>query len=360
MKTILVRAPNWIGDQILAYPFFHFLRKAYPDARIVSACVPWVRPVQFRHLVDEVVTLPVPAVPGFVAKFEASEAGAKELRKLGRWDLGISLPNSLSSAWILLRAGAKARRGYAVDGRGLLLNERLSWDPEARVHRAQAYANLLPEGARPRRDVLEFWGVPPENDLDPGIPGELSGFDLERAWPDDKRERVDPPPEPYWVLAPGSTASSRRWPAENFAALARRVVAETGLPGLVIGGAAEAPIAAELCEDRSLKLRDWTAMGQIPCYGRVFANARFCVTNDSGLAHVAALCGSRVQVVWGAGDPNHTAPIGPGKVQVLFNPVDCWPCERNTCQRVDPGEPKLECIAGIQPESVWKELRRVL
>ena len=28
IKKLLVRAPNWIGDQVLAFPFFHYLRKA--------------------------------------------------------------------------------------------------------------------------------------------------------------------------------------------------------------------------------------------------------------------------------------------------------------------------------------------
>ena len=55
--TILVRAPNWIGDQVLAFPFFHHLRKAYPKAHIAAVCVPWVENVQFKTLVDEVIVL---------------------------------------------------------------------------------------------------------------------------------------------------------------------------------------------------------------------------------------------------------------------------------------------------------------
>lgn len=50
-QKILVRAPNWIGDQILAYPFFHHLRAGYPGAQITAVCQPWVASVQFRHLV---------------------------------------------------------------------------------------------------------------------------------------------------------------------------------------------------------------------------------------------------------------------------------------------------------------------
>ena len=59
-QKILVRAPNWIGDQILAYPCFHYLRAGYPTAQITVVCQPWVASVQFRHLVDEVYVLPQP------------------------------------------------------------------------------------------------------------------------------------------------------------------------------------------------------------------------------------------------------------------------------------------------------------
>src|SRR3954469_18915033 len=96
--SILVRAPNWIGDQILSYPFFHFLRRGYPRARITVACVPWVEAVQFRNLVDEVIVLPRPSGEGAWAGFQALEQGSKLARAQGPFDLGIALPNSFSAA----------------------------------------------------------------------------------------------------------------------------------------------------------------------------------------------------------------------------------------------------------------------
>src|SRR5579862_1664808 len=102
---ILVRSPNWIGDQILAYPFFHYLRAAYPKARIGVACVPWVEAIQYRHLVDEVILLPVAEEAGRMAKISTLENGARMIRERGLWDTGIILPNSFSSAWMFFRAG---------------------------------------------------------------------------------------------------------------------------------------------------------------------------------------------------------------------------------------------------------------
>ncbi len=354
MKSILVRAPNWIGDQVLAFPFFHYLRKAYPKARIGVVCQAWVKDLQFRNCVDEVFVLPKVYRDTFSEKLKAIEEGARAVRERGPWDLGISLPNSLSAAWVLFRAGAKLRRGYRVEGRGLLLNDGLAWDGDPERHRAQAYVDLLPLEARPERSVKEFWDTPAENELDDPIPGELSVFDPQAAW--SKFEPLQPPSGPYWVLAPGATADSRRWPVEYVRVLARRIADETGWTGVIVGGPSEAPIAEQLCSDPLLKLKDMTARGPVPALWKIFREARFTVTNESGLAHVASLCGSFVQIVCGAADPRRTRPLGPGVVRVAINPVECWPCERNTCSLM--GEEKNRCLHGIRPDTVWEEIKR--
>ncbi|MBU6376430.1 MAG: hypothetical protein KGQ59_10575, partial [Bdellovibrionales bacterium] len=82
MMRILVRAPNWIGDQLMAYPFFHYLRRTKPRAKITVACVPWVADLQFRHLVDDVIVInPPPAHRrSFVSKLKAVDQAARSVR----------------------------------------------------------------------------------------------------------------------------------------------------------------------------------------------------------------------------------------------------------------------------------------
>jgi heptosyltransferase-2 len=357
-KTILVRAPNWIGDQVLAFPFFYHLRRAYPAAKIVSVCVPWVVDIQFQTLIDEVIPLEKSRPgSGLLEKFRHLDAEAKRVGSLRGWDLGISLPNSFSAAWLLYRAGVKRRRGYISEGRGWLLNEKQRAPGEAFGihHRAQAYLDLLPEEVRPKREIREFWGVLPENELDDPIPGELEKFDADRYWP---ASRIEKPSGRYWVLAPGATADSRRWPLDYFIALARKISEATNLTGVIVGGPKEAPLAERLAQFEELRLVDRTARGPIPRLTELLGGAEFTVTNESGLAHVASLCGSFTQIVCGAADPRRTKPIGPGMVQVSLNSVDCWPCERNVC--LQPAENQIQCLKGIKPETVWEEIRRGL
>ena len=355
-ERILVRAPNWVGDQVLAFPFFHYLRKAYPRARIASVCVPWVADLQFSDLVDEVHVLHPPAKASLLARFAAVTRDGRALGGKGRWDLAISLPNSFSAAWLLYLSGATARRGYRAEGRSWLFTDAEPWNPDPGIHRSQAFVNLIPAPLRPSRPTREFWGIRPANGLDPDRPGELDRFEPARSWPG--ADPVEPPHGPYWVLAPGSKAESRRWPLENYARLARRVADSTGWKGVIVGSAAETGLAADLCEDRSLGLRDFTARGPVTALWRVFGGARFTVSNESGLAHVASLCGSPVHIVCGAADPMRTRPLGPGPVEVSVNAVECWPCERNTCYQ--PADKKIQCLRGITPEAVWDSVARSL
>jgi heptosyltransferase-2 len=315
-------------------------------------CVSWVESLQFRNLVDEVIPLSKPDEPGVWARIQNLEEGARKIKERGPWDLSLILPNSFSAAWMFFRAGVQKRRGYATDSRGLLLHEKVHWPTQSIEHRAQAYVDLLPETARPKKPVSEFWGIPADNELDEDIPGEIARFDAEKAWPG--FEALEPPSVDYWVLAPGSQAESRRWPVEKFAELAREIARDKGWIGVIVGGLAESRLAEGLCEDSDLKLIDMTAQGPVASLSKIFARAKFSVCNDSGLAHVAALCGSPVQIVWGAGDPKRTRPMGPKKVQMIFQPTECWPCERNTC-RLPPGR-QFECLR-IQPEAVWKEIQ---
>jgi heptosyltransferase-2 len=357
-RTILVRAPNWIGDQVLAFPFFYHLRRAYPQAHIATVCVPWVSDLQFKTLVDEVIMLerPRPGAGGW-EKFKQLDRQARSIGERREWDLGISLPNSFSSAWLLYRAKAKQRRGYRFEGRGLLLNDGILLPDESFGihHRAQAYQDLLPESVRVARDVKEFWGVLPENELDEKIPGEQDSFDADRYWPS---PRVPPPKELYWVLAPGATADSRRWPVDYFINLAKQIAAATNLRGVIVGGPKEAPLAERLCQFEELRLVDYTARGPVAGLVDVFRGAEFTVTNESGLAHVASFCGSFTQIICGAADPRRTKPIGPGLVQVSLNSVECWPCEKNTC--FQPLDKQVQCLKGIKSETVWEEIRRGL
>lgn len=355
--SILVRSSNWIGDQVLSFPFFYYLRKQFPHAHIASVCVPWTKDIQYQTLVDQIIVLEKNVYPGLWSRFKNLDEQAQKIKKMRPWDLAISLPNSFSAAWLLYRSGAKQRRGYRDEGRSLLLNDGIDLPNETFgvLHRAQSYLDLLPKHSVPIRTAQKFWGEIPENDLDEPIAGEIPFFNEKKFWP---IQQVEPPPFPYWIIAPGATADSRRWPVDYFIALAKMINQKTGLKGLVVGGPKEAPLAQRLCEIEELHLVDYTARGPVSSLCQLFRNAKFTVCNESGLSHVASLSGSFTQIICGAADPKRTKAIGPGVVQVSLNAVECWPCEKNVCYQ--PIDQKIQCLKGIKPETVWEEIQRGL
>ena len=355
-KSILVRSPNWIGDQVLAFPFFYYLRKKFPDAHIASVCVSWTESIQYKTLIDEVIILEKNIDQSFLKKFKHLDSQALKIKAKRNWDLAISLPNSFSAAWLLYRTGANLRRGYDSEGRGLLLNDKIIVpDEQFQVqHRADSYLSLLPDQLK-TKSAQKFWGEIPENDLDEPIPGELPFFNESVFWPENQ---LTYDRSPYWILAPGATADSRRWPMEYFIALSKMIYQKTKLKGLVVGGPKEAPLAERLCADDDLGLVDFTARGPVSSLVQLFRNSKFTVCNESGLAHVASLSGTFTQIVCGAADPRRTKPIGPGQVQVSLNAVECWPCEKNICSQ--PLDKKIQCLKGIKPEIVWEEIQRGL
>lgn len=332
MKRILVRAPNWIGDQVMAYPFFAQLKKNYPNAWIGVVCTEWVKDIQFRGYVDEVFILPKFKKKSLINSFKSIRRIADELKQKGPWDVGYLLPNSFGSALLFYLAKVKEIHGYQTDMRGYFLHKKVEWNPDPSIHRSDTYLNLL------KSDGVS---VEPAKDY-------IKKFDALKHWP--SVTPLDAPKDRYVVIAPGATADSRRWSAAKFSVLIRNIHEKWGYQSVIVGGPAEEDIAKQFIKEE-LPVINYVGKGSVSALWRVFQNSQFIVCNESGLAHVASLCGARVQIVCGAADPKRTKPIGPGAVQVLTNSrVSCWPCEKNVCQFQDGR--KNQCHEGIEASEV--------
>lgn len=336
MNRILVRAPNWIGDQIMAYAFFVELRKIYPHAWIAVVCTEWVKDIQFRGLIDEIFVLPK-IKKTLPHSFKTIRRIGKEISVKGLWDLGILLPNSFGSALLFHFAGVKAVRGYQTDLRGIFLHQKIRWNPDPSIHRSDAYLNLLRVEKPELSDARNYFAK----------------FDPLKQWPETIPLEV--PSDRYVIIAPGATADSRRWSALNFSRLIQEIHDRWGYRSVIVGGPSEKKIAEEMLR-LQLPILDYTAKGPVSALWKLFKNSYFVVTNESGLAHVASLCGARVQIVCGAADPKRTKPVGPGLVNVTVNAaVPCWPCEKNLCQFTD--QRKNQCHEGITAVRVIQDIQ---
>lgn len=126
---------------------------------------------------------------------------------------------------------------------------------------------------------------------------------------------------PLLVLAPGSGALEKNWPAHSFLQVADWWRQEKHGRVLTLLG----PVEAE----RRFQ-NDWanTSVIRSPTLAQAAALLAHCqlfLGNDSGMTHLAAAAGAPTVAVFGPSDPTQWAPRGKA-VYVLSRRVECSPC----------------------------------
>jgi len=222
--NILVRCPNWLGDVVMATPGLRALRARYPHARIVghlpAALIPLL---EGSHFCDEL--WPVASRGGGISGWRSDRARIAD----ARFDLGLVIPESISSA-LLMRMGRVGRIvGFARDSvrRRLLHAEVLApapWGRRRWVSKERFVLTLMAAvGAEIEEPRLSLAVTPGEEVRLARILAE-AGVDLSDFGRD-----------PPVVIAPGASfGDAKCWPVDSYAALADRFDAR-GLPVVLIG-----------------------------------------------------------------------------------------------------------------------------
>src|SRR5690606_6367483 len=119
------------------------------------------------------------------------------------------------------------------------------------------------------------------------------------------------------VLAPGGAEAGKRWPAERFAAVARRL-ASGPLAGAAIVALGAAARDAEITEAIVMSLdadgvpaRDLGQGVDLLAAAALMERATLCIGNDNALTHVAAAAGAPTLTLFGSTDERVRAPRGP-------------------------------------------------
>jgi len=339
---IIVRGTNWIGDAVMTIPALRRLRASFPAASISLHTRNWAEGI-FRDadFIDEII--------GFDkgASKVASILEQARILKPQQFDLAVLFPNSFESALVAKLAGIPKRLGYATQKRSFLLTDKVGipdWKNER--HESNYYLNLVGQV----EEILlgSELEVTPDSSSLPVAESRRSAANeiLAEAGVDLSRPTI--------ALGAGSTNSlAKRWPAEYFARLCDLLSGDLNANVLLLGSKEERSVANEVIEQSRSNISDLSGKTDLAEATAILNVVDLFISNDMGLAHIAAAVGTPTLVIFGPTNHITTRPLGEN-VEVIREPVECSPCMLRECP-IDH-----RCMTRISPERVFESAVKML
>lgn len=278
-ERILVIRLGALGDLILCCQAFHEIRQAHKDAEIVLLTMPSYAPFARtmpwfdRVIVDE-------RAPAW--KLGLWRRLVKEIKKFNPTRV-YDLQGKFRQTVLFNLLGGPM--GPEWSGAAPLCSHPRLWPPEEGMHFTDFVAAQL------RRADVPAQG-----------PADMS-------WLDTKMDN-DQPRFALFIAGCAPGREYKRWPAENYAALADRLRLRL-ITGIVIGNADDKPVgeAIKALEPDIVDITGKTSLQQVAALAR---RAVFVVGNDTGPTHIAAAVGARTLALFSDQvNPVWSAPRGP-------------------------------------------------
>ena len=333
---LLVIAPNWIGDAVMAQPLLQLLKQQHPEHAIDVLAAAWVAPVvRAMAEVDQVLETPF-------------RHGALQLRQRWRFARALSrrgysaayiLPNTLKFALLPWFAGIPLRVGYQGESRYGLINRMHHDEPGQPRAMVNFYAALAfaPSAHFDQKLPTPLLSLAPEARLTT-----LRSLGLSEH-------------EQLICFGPGAEfGPSKRWPPEHFATLANLILRHSPHAQIVLLGS---PKDAEVCaEIKALcppvhALAGQTSLTQALA---LLSGATAVVSNDSGLLHIASAFNRPVLAIYGSTDPDHAPPFSQGAKSFSLR-LACAPCKQRDCPLGHH-----DCMRKLAPDLLWPTLQALL
>jgi lipopolysaccharide heptosyltransferase II len=317
--VLLVRFSS-IGDVLLTTPLVRALRARHPDARLVFVTKRAMAPLvaDNPHLSDVVVLEPDESMRSLARRLTAYAPSR-----------GLDLHGSLRST--ALRVLVRCPwRGYSKRklARGVLVSTKIDlYGTDIPV--AERYFEAA-RGLDVRPD-----GRPPEFFIG------QEATDWARQWLGEQRLEQ----QRCAVLAPGAAHFTKRWPLEHWRGAAQRL-RDRGFSLVTVGGADDRPLGEALAP-LAVNVAGALSLQQT---GGLLARARFVVSGDSGVMHMATGVGTPVVALFGPTVRQFGFFPYRGRAEVLERPLDCRPCSVMGGARCPMGHHR--CLTEIGPDDV--------
>lgn len=312
MNKILVIAPSWVGDMVMAQSLFRLIKQQNPGAIIDVLAPAWTFSL-LRRMPEVHEAVEMPITHGEL-KLRQRYQLAKSLRARA-YTQAIVLPNSFKSALIPWFASIPRRTGWLGECRYGLLNDYRKLDTKRYPLMVQQYLAL---------------GLSADAALPVDYPLPLFSISAEA------QQAVLAKHKPLWrgkpvlaICAGAEFGPSKRWPEAYFAEVANKKIAE-GWDVWLFGSPNDRAVTETinaLTDDQCENIAGRTELAETIDLLSLVSGV---VTNDSGLMHVACAMGKPVIAIYGSTSPTFTPPLAK-TAQVLKLDLECQPCFKREC-----------------------------
>ncbi len=340
---ILVVQSLGLGDLIFAIPLLRVLKGAFPQEPL--AFLTHARNAELLVLVPE-----VERVISYEKKTPATLLRLIQEARRGSYRMVFVLNPIFRGSVLAWCSGAPVRVGYRRDyerkqslwgfGKYLLTHSFLPQDKK--IHEVGRYLDLArmfgleirPEDAIPKLSL-----TPEAEAFGRGVARSLHG----------KAE------EPLVALLPGGGWKMRWWPADRFAAVGDWLADACGARVLLLGSKGEAPLVEQIQGQMKRPVVSYAGKTTLVQLAGLLSQCDLLLSNDTGVAHLAAALNVPTLTLFGPGDPLKARPLSPRAV-ILHHPVPWGPCR---VQYTDRCQNNL-CMKELSVEEVQEAISKIL
>jgi heptosyltransferase II len=334
---ILVWLPSPMGDAILCTPALRAIRRHFKSSRISFFANDVVRKVLSPGCFNDVwIQQPGKNIFTVVKTF-----------KKYNFTHAVLFKNSFFSALAVFLAGIPVRIGYAREGRGFLLTDKL-YPPKISAARFKPFS------------IVDYYLAIPSL---LGADVSDAGLELLTDPHEEKKLRVKFPEiidskGPIVVLVPGGAVGwSKCWPAKRFAQTADWLISNYNVAVFisVSPNPEEKQIAKEICDSSKFKLVSLAErpidLGELKS---LFSIADLVISNDTGPRHIAIALQRKVVSLFGPNNPAWTETGYENEIQIVGD-APCAPCDKPTCKKSEH-----LCMQAITVEMVCNAAKKLL
>lgn len=330
-KHILIIAPAWVGDMVMAQTLFKQLKQRGDCQIDVVAPKATLALAERMPEIDKTYLLDV-AHGGM--QWQTRCKLAQRLRRQ-RYDQAIVLPNSWKSGLLAFLAKIPQRTGWRGEWRYGLLNDVRYLDKKRYPLMIERFCALSIDKQSSLPSRLTWPSLQTK-------PSQVQALRQQLHLNDEQK--------PILAICPGAEfGPSKRWPVDYFANIAQQKI-EQGWQVWLFGSPKDADLGQAIQQQTEQACHNLIGQTTLAQAVDLLSAVTVVVSNDSGLMHISAALDKPVIVLYGSTDPGFTPPLS-DKARILQLPLPCSPCFQRTCPLTHH-----HCLTKLMPAQVLQAI----